>query len=303
MGGLVTDAIYKRTGDFAKARRNTIISLLGSMACLAPLLFIRKVELMALSLSGAFFFLELTIEPIWSVPMDIAPNFSGVASGIMNTGSAVAAIVSPLAFGLITDITGSYTLPFLASIVLLLGGAVLTFWMRPDLLVHAEEEGMPEALAQGGSVIKGRMRKTVAWPGAASGQRGGLGMRCRNSRATRREEGLPEGEVLHVAGEAPLRGEQHFLLVEADGRRADRASSSSPVRNAAKPLLPSRLAWPKRPGAASGPHGARRNGYARASTRSVDDLVRVMGMSLACPPNEAAATRLIGAILLERSDE
>lgn len=56
---------------------------------------------------------------------------SGVASGIMSTGSAVAAIVSPLAFGPLTDLTGSYALPFLASTLLLLGGAVLTFWMRP----------------------------------------------------------------------------------------------------------------------------------------------------------------------------
>jgi nitrate/nitrite transporter NarK len=88
--------------------------------------------LIAVCLSAAFFFLELTIGPIWSVPMDIAPRHSGTASGIMNTGSAVAAIISPLAFGLITDVTGSFTLPFLVSIGLLLLGAILTFWMRPD---------------------------------------------------------------------------------------------------------------------------------------------------------------------------
>ncbi len=45
-----------------------------------------------------FFFAELVIGPIWSVPMDIAPKYAGTASGLMNTGSAVAAIVSPIVF-------------------------------------------------------------------------------------------------------------------------------------------------------------------------------------------------------------
>ena len=37
-------------------------------------------------LSGAFLFLELTIGPIWAIPMDIAPSYSGTASGLMNSG-------------------------------------------------------------------------------------------------------------------------------------------------------------------------------------------------------------------------
>jgi hypothetical protein len=42
-----------------------------------------------------FFFNEMTIGPMWAVPMDIAPKHAGTASGIMNTGSALAAIISP----------------------------------------------------------------------------------------------------------------------------------------------------------------------------------------------------------------
>jgi len=64
--------------------------------------------------------------------MDIAPRFSGSASGLMNTGSALAAIVSPLVFGYVIDKTGDWTLPFLGSIGLLLIGAMLAFWMKPD---------------------------------------------------------------------------------------------------------------------------------------------------------------------------
>jgi len=43
---------------------------------------------------------------MWAIPMDIAPRFSGSASGLMNTGSALAAIVSPLVFGHVIDKTG-----------------------------------------------------------------------------------------------------------------------------------------------------------------------------------------------------
>ena len=72
--------------------------------------------------------------------MDIAPQHSGTASGIMNTGSAIAAIASPWLFGIIIDATGNWNLPFAGSIVLLLVGAVLAFWMRPERSI---ESGAP----------------------------------------------------------------------------------------------------------------------------------------------------------------
>jgi MFS family permease len=154
LGGVVSDRVYQRTGDLAKARRNTIlISLIGSLLCLLPVLFVQNLVVLAFCLSGAFFFLELTIGPIWSVPMDIAPKHSGVASGIMNTGSAIAAIVSPLAFGWITDVTGNFTLPFLVSIALLLVGAGLSFLMRPDIQI-ADDGPAADTLAAPGGVAR-----------------------------------------------------------------------------------------------------------------------------------------------------
>ena len=155
LGGVVSDRVYQRTGDLAKARRNTIlISLIGSLLCLLPVLFVQNLVVLAFCLSGAFFFLELTIGPIWSVPMDIAPKHSGVASGIMNTGSAIAAIVSPLAFGWITDVTGNFTLPFLVSIALLLIGAGLSFLMRPDIQIADDDVPVADTLAPQGGVAR-----------------------------------------------------------------------------------------------------------------------------------------------------
>jgi MFS family permease len=97
-----------------------------------PILWVHKLNWAAIFLSLAFFFTEFTIGPMWAIPMDIAPRFSGSASGLMNTGSALAAILSPLVFGFVIDKTGNWELPFLGSIGLLLFGAILAFWMKPD---------------------------------------------------------------------------------------------------------------------------------------------------------------------------
>jgi len=86
----------------------------------------------ALALSAGFFCAEFTIGPMWAIPMDIAPKYSGTASGMMNTGSALAAIVSPVVFGYIVDKTGHWTWPFVGSMLLMLVGAALTFAMHPD---------------------------------------------------------------------------------------------------------------------------------------------------------------------------
>jgi hypothetical protein len=50
----------------------------------------------------------------------------------MNSGSALAAILSPLAFGYVADITGDWHLPFAGSLGLLLLGAALAFTLHPE---------------------------------------------------------------------------------------------------------------------------------------------------------------------------
>jgi nitrate/nitrite transporter NarK len=74
--------------------------------------------------------------------MDVAPAFAGVASGFVSTAAGLAAIVSPLAFGIVTDMTGSYRVPFVMSIVLLLIGVGLAFWIRADRPVQSSNESV-----------------------------------------------------------------------------------------------------------------------------------------------------------------
>jgi nitrate/nitrite transporter NarK len=77
----------------------------------------------------------------------VAPKFSGTASGIMNTCSAIAGFVSPIVFGWLIDLTGNWHLPFAGSIGLLLG-AILSFWMHPERPLDAKAPGpTPATLA------------------------------------------------------------------------------------------------------------------------------------------------------------
>jgi MFS family permease len=147
LGGILSDYLLHRTGRLTLSRLTVIITgMLGGAGCLLPVLFTRDLTTLALCLSGGFFFLELVIGPIWSVPMDIAPQYSGTASGLMNTGSALAAIVSPPVFGYIVDRTGDWHLPFVGSIVLLVVGTALSFTMHPDRkFVDEPEVGLPPA--------------------------------------------------------------------------------------------------------------------------------------------------------------
>jgi len=132
LGGVVSDRILRKTGDLNKARRNLVVAcFLCSLLSMVPVLFLHDVTWVAICLSLGFFWAEFTIGPMWAIPMDIAPRFSGSASGLMNTGSALAAIVSPLVFGYIIDRTHNWVLPFLGSIGLLLAGSIVAFWMKP----------------------------------------------------------------------------------------------------------------------------------------------------------------------------
>ena len=133
LGGIISDRIFEKTGDRKKARRNLVVAgFVCSLVSMLPILWVHNLTWAAVFLSLAFFFSEFTIGPMWAIPMDIAPRFSGSASGLMNTGSALAAIVSPLVFGYVIDKTGNWTLPFLGSIGLLFLGAMMAFWMKPD---------------------------------------------------------------------------------------------------------------------------------------------------------------------------
>jgi MFS family permease len=133
VGGVVSDRLLRKTGSLIVARRSVLVAgFLGAFVFLLPVVLIHDLKVAAVCLSLAFFFAELIVAPIWAVPMDIAPRYAGTASGMMNFGFGVAGLISPSSFGYLVDRTGSWVFPFIASIVLLLLGAVLASRLRPD---------------------------------------------------------------------------------------------------------------------------------------------------------------------------
>lgn len=133
LGGVISDRSLHRTGDLLKARRNVVMfGFLASFVCMVPVFLTHDLIPIILSLGAALFFAEIVIGPMWSIPMDIAGKFSGTAAGMMNTGSALAAILSPIAFGYIVARTGNWQLPFAGSLGLLLLGALLAPHMHPE---------------------------------------------------------------------------------------------------------------------------------------------------------------------------
>jgi sugar phosphate permease len=152
LGGIISDRLLKKTGNLNTARRNlVVICMLLTLCSLVPLMFVHDLAISAICLSLGFFFIELTIGPMWSIPMDIAPKFSGTASGMMNTGSALAAIISPLLGGWMIDKTGNWDLPFIVSMGLMVLGSITAFAMKPgkqfDETAHTVLQPQPTVAA------------------------------------------------------------------------------------------------------------------------------------------------------------
>jgi MFS family permease len=145
VGGIVSDRILRRTGNVNKARISVIVvGFLGSFCFMLPIVFVHDLLTVAICLSMAFFFAELIVAPIWAMPMDITPEYSGSASGFMNFGFGVAGIISPVVFGYAIDLTGRWDVPFMGSLGVLLVGALLAPLCRPgDRFVDVRDDFRP----------------------------------------------------------------------------------------------------------------------------------------------------------------
>ena len=141
-GGFLSDWLLKRTGSLTLARLGVIwFSFFGAAASLIASLQLHGLNAIALTLASGFFFLELAIGAFWAIPGDIAPKYSGTAAGLMNVGSASAAVVSPPMFGYIVDRSGDWSYPFYGSIGLLFVGMAMAFAIRPHKRFAAAVDG------------------------------------------------------------------------------------------------------------------------------------------------------------------
>jgi sugar phosphate permease len=143
VGGVATDWLLRKTGSTKLARRSVaIVGLLGCAAFIVPAALTGDAYTAVYCLTGAGFFLECTIGPAWSVPMDCGGKYSGTVSGMMNMAGNIGGALSPLAFGYFFQ-SGYVEAPFIMTAALLVAGAaVWAFWLDPDRSV-VETHEMP----------------------------------------------------------------------------------------------------------------------------------------------------------------
>jgi ACS family D-galactonate transporter-like MFS transporter len=137
-GGLLSDGIFRRTGDLRLARRAVIAAGLGGASLfMVPAVVAASALTAVMLLAGAFFFLELTNAALWSLALDIAGEHAGTAGGIMNTGFGVAGMISPVVVGALVLRTGGYEYPLLLSAALLLLGAICSWQIDPTATLQS----------------------------------------------------------------------------------------------------------------------------------------------------------------------
>jgi sugar phosphate permease len=143
LGGLVSDYLYKRYRSLGISRLGVIAAGFAlSLVFIVPMAATSDLVTAAILLSAAFFFLEFIVSPIWSLPMDLMPQQSASASGVMNFGFGLAGIISPIVIGALVDWTGNWSLAFSASIAVLVCGllATLVIGSRMGFKVSAKAE-------------------------------------------------------------------------------------------------------------------------------------------------------------------
>ena len=132
LGGVVSDRILHTTGSLRKARRDfVIVAFSCSFLFMLPVFMTRDLTIIVLSLAAAFFCAELVSDRCGRSRWTSRRSIRERRAGWMNTGSAIAAILSPIAFGYIVEWTGNRQLPFIGSLGLLLAGAAMAFSMHP----------------------------------------------------------------------------------------------------------------------------------------------------------------------------
>lgn len=133
VGGRISDFLGARTGRIGFWRRIIpFIGMLGSVALVLPAAFAKQETLAITLFTISFFFLDATISVFWAIAMDIGGENAGTVAGLMNTWANIGGLLSPLVFGILVQDTGSWTLPFEVSSVLMVIGAILVWGIHID---------------------------------------------------------------------------------------------------------------------------------------------------------------------------
>lgn len=144
VGGLTSDWLYRRGWGLTKARKTCLVSAMLASSVITLSAFTDNIYLTLIFFSISYASLGFAGANIWSLPSDVAPSPSHVASiaGIQNFASNLAGILVSTVTGVMLSISGgSFVGPLvLAGVLCLIGSASYLF-----LLGKIEPLPMPQS--------------------------------------------------------------------------------------------------------------------------------------------------------------
>jgi sugar phosphate permease len=138
LGGLVSDRILRWTGNIALARRSVAMSgfLLAAAGIVPATLTHDPIRCVWFTCLGVFG-LELTVGVSWALPLDIAADYAGSASALMNMCGNIGGAISPTLLAYLVRAYG-WDVPFFFASGLCLVAALLYCKIDASRRIFAE---------------------------------------------------------------------------------------------------------------------------------------------------------------------
>jgi len=131
VGGFASDALVARLGLKWGRRTIGIIGAGGGALALVAAILTANPFWTLVFLSLTYFFGVTLIQPTaFVVCIEIAPRYAGAVAGAMNTAAQAGAFLSSLVFGYLVKLTGSYNVPLIPMVFMLILSALM--WLRVD---------------------------------------------------------------------------------------------------------------------------------------------------------------------------
>lgn len=134
IGGLISDALYRRSGDALRSRKIVLVTGLAMAGCCVALAGVVSDLTAAIALMAvAIFVLYVTGNTYWAILQDVIPSARmGGVGGFIATVGTVAGIIGPALTGYIVERSGGFALAFVfAGAVAFVGAAIVALLAKP----------------------------------------------------------------------------------------------------------------------------------------------------------------------------
>ncbi len=130
VGGFASDALVRKFGLKWGRRTIGIIGAGGGALALVAAIPTADQFLTLVFLSLTYLGVTLIQPTAFVVCIDIAPGHAGAVAGAMNTAAQAGAFLSSIVFGYLVKLTGSYNVPLIPMVFMLLLSALM--WLKID---------------------------------------------------------------------------------------------------------------------------------------------------------------------------